>query len=472
MFRAWPQLVSWLEEARADLIVERELRRAARSWDTAGRPEDHLHRGIRLQAALEWADRASGPTPAVLTEFLLAGRELGERHEQEMRAQVQRERRARRRATRALGVAAVLLVLALVAGGLAANSRNRAVDAEREAIAARNVADAERATADDARQVADEERTNAESANAAATRERDTARLARLVAESERELDSHLDLGLLLAAESYRRADTAETRGALLTALTSNMSSELPTRVSDTVRAPVHRTNSALLGFLAGPPGRMIGLDISADGAIVATARYEDDTTCGCALALIFDTASRREIGRFEIPFPAALGIDLSADGRYALARGPAAITLYDVRARSMNELDVAPHEGFEPPRPFFTAGGDRFVVPADDGSLSLWDTVTNERIDVALPHSPAGVAGLAARRLARDRAGGSAWRDVLGHRHRNRGPPRDACGLSARQGHQHLRLCRRRVDAGGLRRSRSGLHVGPGDRSTARRPG
>ena len=36
VFRAWPQLVAWLEEARADLTLERDLRAAARSWDAAG----------------------------------------------------------------------------------------------------------------------------------------------------------------------------------------------------------------------------------------------------------------------------------------------------------------------------------------------------------------------------------------------------------------------------------------------------
>jgi WD40 repeat protein len=45
---------------------------------------------------------------------------------------------------------------------------------------------------------------------------------------------------------------------------------------------------------------------------------------------------------------------------------------------------------------PFFTAAGDRFVVPTVDGSLSLWDAATRQRIDVALPHSPVGLANLA----------------------------------------------------------------------------
>ena len=221
-------------------------------------------------------------------------------------------------------------------------------------------------------------------------------RVSRLVAESERALDSHLDLGLLLAAESYRRADNPDTRGALLTALTNNMSAEVPTLVSDAVSADVHRTHSQFLGFMSGPPGRPIGLDISADGGVIATLRYQDDTSCGCALGLIFDTTSRREIGRFEVPFPAVVGIDLSPDGRAVLAASQSDVYLHDVGERSSTKLDLAPPAGDAFLPPFFTADGGRFVVPTSDGSLSLWDAASLNRINSALPESPARIAGLA----------------------------------------------------------------------------
>ena len=458
VFRAWPLLAGWLEAARADLVLERDLRIAARVWDDEGRTDDTVYRGGRLQAAIEWTGRQ--PTvPPLTAAFIEAGRDRSGRDTQQIHEQLAREVGARRRLARALSIAAVLLVLALVAGALAIASRSRADD--------------ERLRADDAASVAAQRQADAENARAAADRERDTARLARLIAESERELDSHLDLGLLLAAESYRRVDTPETRGALLTALTSSISSELPTMVSDTVGAPVHRTNSAFLGFMSGRPGRPIGLDISANGAIVASARYEDDTTCGCALALIFDTATRREIGRFEIPFPAALGIDLSPDGRFALARGPSAIYLFDVTTRSTIELDVAPvEEGFDVPRPFFTAGGDRFVVPANDGSLTLWDTVTHEQLDVTLPHTPAGLVGLAgdgALAIALADPPGVMFWDV------------DAAQEVRRVALENFPL-NSEINTfafagdgstlGGVRGSRSSVRLGPGDGQGARRSG
>ena len=126
VFRAWPQLTAWLDEARLDLVLERELRLSARNWDSDGRPEDNLFRGTRLQAALEWAERSTEPIAAVVTEFLTAARRLADRHDHEIRQQLQRERRARRRISWALVAAGVLLVSAVVAGATAINSRNDA----------------------------------------------------------------------------------------------------------------------------------------------------------------------------------------------------------------------------------------------------------------------------------------------------------------------------------------------------------
>lgn len=401
VFRSWPRLAAWLDEARADIVLERDLRLAARTWDDGGRSTDDLYRGARLVAATELAARRpelTGPVAA----FVAAGQGHAEREHDEVRARLVRETRSRRRLGRALVAAAILLVGALVAGGLAIVSQRRADDARLRAADAAQLAERRREDAEAAQAAEVGARADAETAEAAAEEgqqeaedERDRSRIARLVAESERELGSQLDLGLLLAAESYRRADTVDTRGALLTALTANVSSELPARVRPEVAAEVHRTNSAFAGLMNGPSGRPIGLDVSDDGATVATARYEDDTTCGCLLVLIFDTSSRREIGRFEVPFPAAMGIDLTADGTHVVAASGSDVYLYDVAAASTDVLDARP-DGQQLLAPSFVKDGTRFVVPASDGSLTLWDRAARQRIDVALPTSPVGLAGIA----------------------------------------------------------------------------
>jgi WD40 repeat protein len=381
VFRAWPLLASWLDEARGDLMLERELRAAARAWDTQGRSDDDVYRGARLAAAVEFTTRHR-EIVAPVPEFIDAGRRIAEHEHEQVRHQLAREVRARRRLGRALAAAAVLLIVAIVGGALALLNQRRADDQRQRAASAASLAE--------------QRQRDAESAQAAATDERDQSRVARLVAESERALDSHLDLGLLLAAESYRRADTPDTRGALLTALTNNMSAEVPALISDVVSTDVHRTQSQFVGFMSGPPGRPIGLDISADGAIVATLRYEDDTTCGCALGLVFDTTSRREIGRFKIPFLAVMGIDVSPDGRAVLAASESGVFIYDVGASAITELNFTPPAGSVFLPPFFTADGGRFVVATSDGSLSLWDAASLTRSDIALPASPNRIAGLA----------------------------------------------------------------------------
>jgi WD40 repeat protein len=367
VFRAWPLLVSWLDEARGDLVLERELRAAALAWETQGRSDDDVYRGARLAAAAEFTARRQDIV-APVPEFIEAGLRIAEHEHEQTRHQLAREVRARRRLGRALASAAVLLVAALIGGALAVVNARRA----------------------------DEQRHKAANAASLAEQRQRDAETARLVAESERALDSHLDLGLLLAAESYRRADTTDTRGALLTALTHNMSAEVPTLVSDVVSADVHRTHSQFLGFMSGPPGRPLGLDLSDDGRILATLRYEDDTTCGCALGLVFDMITRREIGRFEIPLFAVVGVDISPDGRTVLTASLDGVYVYDVAQASTTKLDFAPPAGGWFQAQFFTAGGDRFVVGTSDGALSLWDAASLNRINIDLPTSPLGRAGLA----------------------------------------------------------------------------
>ena len=194
VFTAWPQLATWLEEARGDIVRERELSSAARTWDVDGRPDDNLWRGARLQAALEWAERLPESLPPVVGEFLAAGRELSEREATEMRTQLARERRARRRATRRLGVAAVLLVLALVAGTSAVVSRNRARDAATEAVVSGN----------QARDAAAEARTRKIEAEHQA-----------LVSSSVALRGTDRQLAALLAVEAHRIAPSAATEDAL-----------------------------------------------------------------------------------------------------------------------------------------------------------------------------------------------------------------------------------------------------------------
>ncbi|QTF93479.1 TIR domain-containing protein [Halomonas sp. BM-2019] len=67
LFRVWKTLSDWLKENREGLRIHTGLRRAAREWQSGGRPAELLnHRGSRLEAALLLAH--SGPVPLGDTE--------------------------------------------------------------------------------------------------------------------------------------------------------------------------------------------------------------------------------------------------------------------------------------------------------------------------------------------------------------------------------------------------------------------
>ncbi|HEY0869781.1 MAG TPA: hypothetical protein VGD55_05255, partial [Acidothermaceae bacterium] len=135
--RVWPRLRSWLDEDIDGLRILQHLQVAADGWRAVGRPEEELYRGARLQAALEWRERGRPVLADAEIEFLAASetREDDERRHQDsaLRQQIRRNRQLRAALTAVIG----LLVLALVAGTVAAVSSRHARAATAKADAAR-----------------------------------------------------------------------------------------------------------------------------------------------------------------------------------------------------------------------------------------------------------------------------------------------------------------------------------------------
>jgi DNA-binding SARP family transcriptional activator/WD40 repeat protein len=371
VFRAWPRLAGWLEEARADLVTDRELRAAARTWDVEGRSDDDVYRGARLAAAGEFTSRHANAS-AQVTDFVAAGRRVADHEHVAIRRQLERESRARRRLSRTLAVAAALLVAALAAGSFALVNERRA-DRQRERAA-------------DAAALAEVRRRDADAARVAAEGEREQAQVARLVAESEREVESHLDLALLLAVEARRREQTPETDGALLTALTHNMAA------ARTGPGELARTHSVFVGFLAGPPRIQYDVDVSANGRIVASGGA--NPAGGGGSVLVFDTRTRRQIAAFATQ-ERIVEVDVSDDGRRILTRQVGGrVQLLDVRAGTAAPV---PLSGQGTPRQvLFRPGGDQFLVVTIPGVVTLWDVATMTPVDVPLPAAPIRIAGFA----------------------------------------------------------------------------
>ncbi|MGY1700690.1 nSTAND1 domain-containing NTPase [Geodermatophilus sp. SYSU D00766] len=182
LLTAWPRLARWLEDDAAGRAVRRHLTPAAAEWDAIGRPDDELYRGARLTAALDWAAGAGDELTPVERDFLDASRAHAERDLADARERAAREAAARHRTRRLAGVLAVVLVLALVAAGLAVSFQRDAEDRATEAERTSRVADANWLT-------------------------------------SRTGVASSLDTAVLLAATAARLANTPETRDGLLALL-------------------------------------------------------------------------------------------------------------------------------------------------------------------------------------------------------------------------------------------------------------
>jgi DNA-binding SARP family transcriptional activator/WD40 repeat protein len=185
MLTAWPRLARWLEDDAVGRTVRRHLAPAALEWDHGGQPIDELYRGARLSAALDWAHGHDADVTPVEQQFLDASRAMADAdlraaHERAEREAERAEREAgsRRRTRRLAAGLAGVLVLALLASGLAFRYQRDA----------------------DAR-----------------ARDADANRLAALSTTA-----GTVDVSLLLAAQAMRLGKTPETEDALLAALVAH----------------------------------------------------------------------------------------------------------------------------------------------------------------------------------------------------------------------------------------------------------
>ena len=250
LLRAWPRLGEWIAEERADLVLQQELRWAAERWDAGGRNDADLYRGLRLDAAVELADRECSPSQEL--QFVEAGREFRDREFAE-------ERRRLRRLRTLVGIVSILAAVALIGGGLAVVQRNDAQDATRK------------------------------------------ARIEALVGRAESIRERQRDTAALLAVEAYRLADTARTRSTLFSTFTErggfldahrldisrNGSSGLVAPDGEAAfildasgRLRTYDLDSgnvgARFGALGGTPDPYSIIAISDDGALVAQAAWSN----------------------------------------------------------------------------------------------------------------------------------------------------------------------------------------------------
>ena len=210
--RAWPRLRGWLDDDLEGQRILHHLSSAADAWDSLGRPASELYRGVRLTRAVDWWEHASVSLTRVESDFLEVSRQAAAVEEQTAVERARAQALLIRRLRLVLGGAAVLLVLAMAAGGLAAVQSDRAGD------------------------------------NAAAAADAATRAIARQ-AGADALISEDIDESLLLAVAGVSLSDSPQTRNSLLAAL-----GRYPDLVSSTPLAG----GSAVIAVAASPDGRTV----------------------------------------------------------------------------------------------------------------------------------------------------------------------------------------------------------------------
>jgi class 3 adenylate cyclase/WD40 repeat protein len=128
LLREWPRLQGWLEEDREGRRLRGHLATAAQEWAANQRDEGELYRGARLSAALDWTAQHTQELNELEREFVTSSNAFST-------AELTRQQRQNRRLRGLLVGVAGVLVVALVAGGLALLQRSHARTAARVALA-------------------------------------------------------------------------------------------------------------------------------------------------------------------------------------------------------------------------------------------------------------------------------------------------------------------------------------------------
>ncbi len=123
LLRAWPRLVRWQAQDEEGAVLRDQLKQAAHLWEEKSRSPDVLWTGTAFQEFELWRDRYKGKLTALEDDYARA-----------MLDRVRRHRRIRK------ALLTAVVVASLVVAAVVSVSRQAAVDAARQAEAARLVA--------------------------------------------------------------------------------------------------------------------------------------------------------------------------------------------------------------------------------------------------------------------------------------------------------------------------------------------
>ncbi|WP_268269297.1 helix-turn-helix domain-containing protein [Streptomyces sp. MNU76] len=353
LLHAWPRLRGWIRADRAGLLLHQQLSHAAGEWERERRDPSALYRGTRLDTVTAWAEESDGWSRLGPDEeaFLRAS----QAEEDGRRRQARRQVRLRQSM---LATLAVLLGLAVTAGGLAYQQREGALDQER------------------------------------------VARSQALAARSVSLAGGRPEASMLLAEEAYRTAPTAEARGALLSTQSQPFSARIDGHrgpVNAVAFAPDDRSiatassdGTVVLRSTADGhrvlarfrvPGRVRSVAFGVDGRTVAITSTDGPVT-------LWSTGGHRRTAALSDATKGARAVAFDPrGGGLAVAAADGTVQLWDTGSSARLTATLPGHKGdintlaYAPDgRTLASAGGDRAV--------RLWNTDRAVPVDALDGHA------------------------------------------------------------------------------------
>jgi WD40 repeat protein/DNA-binding SARP family transcriptional activator len=383
VLREWPRLRDWIDAARDDLKLHRNLSVAEKEWTRLDRDESALYRGAHLAEAREWAARGD-PGPSTAEQKFLAASQ-----ERELR-----ERRGHRRRL-VLGAAALTAGVAAIAATavIALHQRGDAVRQRDIAVSHQLALESGKALVDNPELAvrlalwADDTAPTEQAASALREATLAFHQLSVLQADS---LDAnaadyspdgeHIVTGgtdgvalLWDVATGHRMARLDARHGAVLAARYEPGGDAIALGFEDGTVAITDDSLSAPREVLHVEGQRVEDVAFSGDGSWVAAALGD-----GTVRVLSTDhTARTLRLSGHDGP---VLGVDLNTDGSRVVSAGD------DGSVRLWNRADGATgrvllNGGTPVTDVAFTPDGSRIVSVGDDGRIRLWNTRTGAQV-------------------------------------------------------------------------------------------
>ncbi|WP_326829744.1 caspase family protein [Streptosporangium sp. NBC_01810] len=359
LIRAWPQLRSWIDADRADLLVGQQLSEDAARWDRQRREPGYLYTGARLEAIDRTRERwRSGPTRhpflnEVVADFLTSSDAAA--------------KRARRRRRVTLVTLIVLLIASLGGAGAAVLAANDARTQQRLAEArSQEATSRERALQSEYIAAADPVRSAALAANAWRVARTPEARYSVL------DILAGAGRGIIAVGEGSAWAVAYSPDGKTLAV----------SETDGTIRLWDVATRRPIGTPLTGHPDDVRGVAFSPDGKTMAT-------TAADKAVRLWDVATRRPLGApltghtdaIGSAFNPVNGVLFSPDGRtLATAGNDGTVRLWDVATHRPLGAPLTGHKnsviGLA-----YSPDGHTLASAGFEGTVHLWDVTAHRQL-------------------------------------------------------------------------------------------